>query len=99
MDVLVDMIDPGQPDEMVMLTAGRILPGQLYLVRSLEVVELADGFPVGRDHVHLFLSAIRAPSFSFITGDERQVLTKVARRTGTGSSISRPASTSPDLRP
>jgi hypothetical protein len=42
MHVLVDMIDPRQRYEMMMLSVGRTLFGQLDLVGTFEMVDLAD---------------------------------------------------------
>jgi hypothetical protein len=54
MDVLVDMINPRYRNEMMVLAVGRALPGQLDLVGSIEVIDLADRLSVRRDHVHVF---------------------------------------------
>src|SRR5689334_8129863 len=53
-NVLVDVIDPGEWNEVVVLSVRRALLGQLDLVGSLHVVDLADGLPVRRDDVHVF---------------------------------------------
>jgi hypothetical protein len=54
MNVLVDMIDPGHRNEMMMLAVGRALLGELDLVGSIEVIDLSDRFSVGRNDVHVF---------------------------------------------
>jgi hypothetical protein len=47
------MIDPFDRNEMVVLAIGRTRLGQLDLV-SIEMIDLADGFPVRRNDVHMF---------------------------------------------
>jgi hypothetical protein len=42
MDMLVDMVDPGNGDEMMMISVGRTLLGQLDLVGILQMIDLAD---------------------------------------------------------
>src|SRR5436309_506351 len=47
MDMLVNMIDPRHRNEMMVLTVGRALFGQLDLVGAFEMVDLPDRFAVG----------------------------------------------------
>jgi hypothetical protein len=54
--VLVDVIDPGHGDEMVMLTVRRALLGELDLVRPVQMVDLSNGLPVGRNDVHVLFN-------------------------------------------
>jgi len=54
-DVLIDMVDPRNRNEVVVLTVGRALLGQLDLVGSLHMVDLSDRLLVRRDDVHVFL--------------------------------------------
>src|SRR3954468_12395369 len=58
-DMLVDMIDPGYRNEMMVLSVRRVLPGQLDLVRPVQVIDLSDGFPVGRNDIHVLLDLRR----------------------------------------
>src|SRR4051812_23661720 len=55
MDMLVDMIDPGHRNEMMMLTVRRALLGQLDLVGAFEMVDLPDRFAVRRNDIHVLL--------------------------------------------
>jgi hypothetical protein len=43
-DVLIDVIDPIDRNEMVVLTVWRALFGKLYRMRALQVIDLADDF-------------------------------------------------------
>src|SRR5205807_2679966 len=54
-DVLIDMIDPGHRNEVMVCAIRRTLFGQLDLVGPLEMVDLPDRPPVRRDDVHVFL--------------------------------------------
>jgi len=54
MNVLIDVVDPCQRDEVMMLAVGRALFGQLDLVGSIHVVDLADRLSIRRDDVHVF---------------------------------------------
>ena len=54
MDVLVDVVDPRQRDEVMVLPIRRTLLGQLDLVGSFQMVDLADRLLVRRDDVHMF---------------------------------------------
>ena len=54
MHVLIDMIDPGHRNEVMVLAVGRALFCQLDLVGSVEMVDLSDRLPVGRDDIHMF---------------------------------------------
>jgi len=46
MNVLIDMIDPGDRDEVVMLAVGLALFRELDLVGAIEMVDLSNYFPV-----------------------------------------------------
>lgn len=52
MDVLLDMIDPGHRNEMVVVAVGRTLLRELDFFRSLKMIDFADGL-VGLDNVHV----------------------------------------------
>jgi hypothetical protein len=54
MNVLIDVVDPRQRNEVMVLAIGRTLFGELDLVGSFHVVDLADGLSVRRDDVHMF---------------------------------------------
>jgi hypothetical protein len=51
--VLIDAIDPGYRDKMMVLAVRRTLLGKLDLVGAVEMIDLSDGLPVGRDNVHV----------------------------------------------
>jgi hypothetical protein len=53
--MLIDMVDPGYRDEVMMLAIGRALFGQLDLVGTLEMIDLSDGLSIRRNDVHMFL--------------------------------------------
>ena len=55
MDVLIDMIDPGDRNEVMMLAVRRALFGQLDLVGAFEMIDFSDSLPVERNDVHMFL--------------------------------------------
>jgi hypothetical protein len=54
MDVLIDVVDPGHRNEVMMLPVRRTLFGQLDLVGAFQMVDFADRFLVRRDDVHMF---------------------------------------------
>jgi hypothetical protein len=53
-DVLIDVVDPRQRYEVMVLPIRRTLFGQLDLVGSFEMVDLADRLSVRRNDVHVF---------------------------------------------
>jgi hypothetical protein len=53
--MLVDVVDPGHGNVVMMRPVGRTLFGQLDLVAALEAINLSDGFPIGRNNVHMLL--------------------------------------------
>src|SRR3954452_19747606 len=59
MHMLVDMIDPGHRNEMMMLTVRRALFGQLDLVGAFQMVDLPDRFTVRRNDIHVLLDLRR----------------------------------------
>lgn len=52
--VLIDAINPGHRDEMMMFTVRRASPGQLDL-RPVEMIDFSDRLVVGGNDVHVFL--------------------------------------------
>jgi hypothetical protein len=52
--MLIDVIDPGNRDEMMMLAVGRTLFRKLDFVGPVEMVDLSDRLAVGRNDVHVF---------------------------------------------
>jgi hypothetical protein len=83
MDVLIDVIDPGHRNEMMVLAVRRTLLGELDFVGAIEMIDLADGLIVGRNDVHVFfdLRGIRHCGFLLKTAriEKRVDLQKVAR--------------------
>jgi hypothetical protein len=59
MDVLIDMIDPGYRNEMMVLSVGRAFLGELDLVGPVQVIDLSDGLPVGGYDVHVLFDLRR----------------------------------------
>ena len=53
--VLIDMVDPCERNEVMVLSVGRTLLGQFDLVGSFQMVDLADRLSIRRDDVHVFL--------------------------------------------
>ena len=53
MHMLIDMIDSGHPNEMMVLPVRRALLGELDFVVPIEVVDLAHCLPIGRNDVHV----------------------------------------------
>jgi hypothetical protein len=54
MNVLIDVIDPRHRNEMMVLAVRRALFGELDLVGTFEMIDLADGLLVGRNDIHMF---------------------------------------------
>src|SRR6201991_924218 len=59
MDVLIDMVDPGYRNEMMVRAVRRALFGQLDLVGPFQMIDLSDGLPVGRNDVHVLFDLRR----------------------------------------
>jgi hypothetical protein len=55
MHVLIDVVDPGERNEVMMLTVRRTLLRQLDLVRTVQMIDFSDHLSIGRNHVHVFL--------------------------------------------
>ena len=53
MHVLIDVIDPGERNEVMMLTVRRTLLRQLDLVRIVQMIGFSDHLSIGRNHVHV----------------------------------------------
>ncbi len=55
-DMLIDVFDPGDGDEVMMVAVGRTLFRKLDLIGAVEMVDLADRLLVRRDDVHVFFN-------------------------------------------
>jgi hypothetical protein len=54
MNVLIDVIDPRHRNEVMMLAVRRTLLGKFDFVGTFEMIDLADGFLVRRNDIHVF---------------------------------------------
>jgi hypothetical protein len=83
MNVLIDVVDPGHRNEMMVLAIRRALFGELDFVGAVEMIDLADSLLVRRNDVHVFfdLRGIRHCGFLLKTAriEKRCDLQKVAR--------------------
>jgi hypothetical protein len=73
MNVLVYVIYPGKRDEVMMLPVWRAFFRQLNLVCSLEIVDLSNRFPVGRNDVHLCFDLRRIRHFSSLRYEDSEL--------------------------
>src|ERR1700742_1837150 len=60
MYMLVDMIDPGDRNEVMVLAVRRALLGELDLVDPVEMVDLTDYLSVQGDYIHVLFDLGRA---------------------------------------
>jgi hypothetical protein len=81
--MLVDVIDPGRGNIVMMRTVRRTLLGQLDLVAALEAVDLSDGFSIGRNNIHMLPDQRTIRHFSSPEepqNEKRTIVTMVACR-------------------